>query len=92
MTAVRGTAAQRREGDAARLLMVVAYRAGGTGVALGYAMYLLQAAVLNGRLYFSGESRTRARLWGSLVGNGVLAIIVIFIAFWALADAGLGPF
>lgn len=59
---------------------------------LGYAMYLLQAALLNGRRYFSGQSRTAARLWGSLVGNGVLAVLVIVIAFWALSDAGLGPF
>lgn len=61
-------------------------------VVLGYAMYLLQAALLNGRRYFSGQSRTPARLWGSLVGNGVLAIMVVVVAFWALSDAGLGPF
>ncbi len=59
---------------------------------LGYAMYLLQAALLNGRRYFSGESRTPARLWGSFVGNAVLCIMVGTIAFWALADAGIGPF
>jgi hypothetical protein len=59
---------------------------------LGYAMYLLQAALLNGRRYFSGQSRTAARLWGSLVGSGALAVLVIVIAFWALSDAGLGPF
>ena len=40
-------------------------------VVLGYAMYLLQAALLNGRRYFSGQSRTTARLWGSFIGNGV---------------------
>jgi hypothetical protein len=61
-------------------------------VVLGYALYLLQAALLNGRRYFSGQSRTAARLWGSLVGNGALAVLVIVIAFWALSDAGLGPF
>ncbi len=59
---------------------------------LGYALYLLQAALLNGRRYFGGQSRTAARLWGSLVGNGALAVLAIVIAFWALADAGLGPF
>ena len=61
-------------------------------VVLGYAMYLLQAALLNGRRYFSGQSRTTARLWGSFIGNGVLAVMVGVIAFWALSDAGLGPF
>ena len=61
-------------------------------VVLGYAMYLLQAALLNGRRYFSGQSRTPARLWGSFAGNGVLAILVGVIAFWALSEAGLGPF
>jgi hypothetical protein len=61
-------------------------------VVLGYAMYLLQAALLNGRRYFSGQSRTPARLWGSFVANGVLAVMVVVIAFWALSEAGLGPF
>jgi hypothetical protein len=61
-------------------------------VVLGYAMYLLQAALLNGRRYFSGKSRTTARLWGSFVGNAALAIMVGVVAFWALSDAGLGPF
>jgi hypothetical protein len=61
-------------------------------VVLGYAMYLLQAALLNGRRYFSGQSRTAARLWGSFVGNAALCIMVAVIAFWALSDAGLGPF
>ena len=61
-------------------------------VVLGYAMYLLQAALLNGRRYFSGQSRTAARLWGSFIGNSALAVMVGVIAFWALSDAGLGPF
>jgi hypothetical protein len=59
---------------------------------LGYAAYLLQAALLNGRRYFSGESRTPARLWGSFVANAALCILVAVIAFTALANAGLGPF
>jgi hypothetical protein len=61
-------------------------------VVLGYAMYLAQAALLNGRRYFSGESRTPARLWGSFVGAGAMCILVAVISFWALHDAGLGPF
>jgi len=61
-------------------------------VVLGYAMYLLQAALLNGRRYFSGQSRTTARLWGSFIGNAALAVMVAVVAFWALSDAGLGPF
>ncbi|HTP14663.1 MAG TPA: hypothetical protein VMK13_02375 [Streptosporangiaceae bacterium] len=59
---------------------------------LGYALYLLQAALLNGRRYFSGQSRTPARLWGSFVANAALCIMVGVIAFIALSDAALGPF
>lgn len=61
-------------------------------VCLAYAMYLIQAALLNGRRYFSGESRTPARLWGSFIGNAALCILVAVISFWALKGAGLGPF
>lgn len=61
-------------------------------VVLGYAVYLLQAALLNGRRYFSGESRRPARLWGSFVASAALCILVGVIAFTALANAGLGPF
>ena len=35
-------------------------------VVLGYAMYLLQAGLLNGRRYFSGESRTAGPSVGQL--------------------------
>ena len=59
---------------------------------LGYACYLLQAAVLNGRRYFGGQSRTPARLWGSSVANAELRIMVGVIAFIALSDAALRPF
>jgi hypothetical protein len=61
-------------------------------VVLGYVMYLAQAALLNGRRYFSGESRTPARLWGSFVGSGAMCIMFAVISFWALKGAGLGPF
>jgi hypothetical protein len=61
-------------------------------VVLGYALYLAQAGLLNGRRYFSGQSRTPARLWGSFIGNTALAVMVAVVAFWALSDAGLGPF
>jgi hypothetical protein len=61
-------------------------------VALAYAMYLAQAALLNGRRYFSGESRKPARLWGSFVANGVMCILIAVISFQALSGAGLGPF
>ncbi len=59
---------------------------------LGYALYLLQAALLNGHRYFSGQSRTPARLWGSFAANAALSIVVGVIAFIALRDAALGPF
>lgn len=66
--------------------------AGLLAVALAYAMYLAQAALLNGRRYFSGESRKPARLWGSFVGSGALCILVVVISFQALSGVGLGPF
>ena len=75
------------------LAVVFDWGVGAMAVAvLGYALYLLQAALLNGRRYFSGQSRTPARLWGSFVGNGALAVLVVVITFWALSEAGLGPF
>ena len=58
---------------------------------LGYALYLLQAALLNGRRYFSGQSRTPARLWGSCVANAALCIMAAVVVFIALSDAALGP-
>ena len=61
-------------------------------VVLAYVMYLIQAAALNGRRYFSGESRTAARLWGSFVGSGAMCILLAVITFQALSEAGLGPF
>ena len=61
-------------------------------VVLAYVMYLLQAALLNGRRYFSGESRKASRLWGSFVGSGAMCILLAVISFWALSEAGLGPF
>ena len=59
-------------------------------VVLGCAMYLLQAGLLNGRRYFSGQSRTPARLRGSFIGNSALAVMVGVVAFWALSDAASG--
>jgi hypothetical protein len=59
---------------------------------LGYAFYLLQAAILNGHRYFSGQSRTPTRLWGSSVASAALCIMVGVIAFIALSDAALRPF
>lgn len=56
-------------------------------VVLAYAFYLLQAAILHGWRYFSGESRTPARLWGSFVGLGVLSIMVIIVCVIAVANA-----
>jgi hypothetical protein len=58
---------------------------------LGYALYLLQAALLNGRRYFSGQSRTPARLWGSCVANAALCVMAAVVVSIALSDAALGP-
>lgn len=56
-------------------------------VVLAYTFYLLQAAVLQGWRYFSGQSRTPARLWGSFVGLSVLCVMVIVAASIAIANA-----
>lgn len=56
-------------------------------VVLAYAFYLLQAAVLHGWRYFSGQSRTPARLWGSFVGLTALCVMVIVAASLAIAGA-----
>lgn len=59
---------------------------------LCYAIYLLQAAGLHGWRYFSGQSRTPARLWGSFVGTGAVSVMVVVIVAMALSDQGLRPF
>ena len=64
-------------GSDSLLAVVFDWRVAAMAVAvLGYACYLLQAAVLNGRRYFGGQSRTPARLWGSSVANADLRIMV----------------
>jgi hypothetical protein len=61
-------------------------------VCLAYVTYLLQAALLNGRRYFSGLSRSPRLLWGSLVGGGTMCVLIAVVSFWALKGAGLEPF
>lgn len=61
-------------------------------VVLVYVMYLLQAALLNGRRYFSGLSHSPRLLWGSLIGSGAMSILIAVVTFWALKESGLGPF
>ena len=56
-------------------------------VVLAYAFYLLQAAVLHGWRYFSGQSRTPARLWGSFVGLAAMSVMVIVVCAIAVANA-----
>jgi hypothetical protein len=56
-------------------------------VVLAYAFYLLQAAILHGWRYFSGQSRTPARLWGSFVGLTAMCVMVIVVCVIALGQA-----
>jgi hypothetical protein len=58
---------------------------------LGYTLYLLQAAILHGYRYLSGQGRTPARLWGSFAANAALCILVSIIAVTALRDAAVKP-
>ena len=56
-------------------------------VVLAYTTYLLQASLLHGWRYFSGQSRTPARLWGSFVGLTAMCVMVIFVVVVALGQA-----
>jgi hypothetical protein len=57
-------------------------------VVLVYAVYLLQAAILHGWRYFSGEGRTPVRLWGSFIGLGAMSVMVIVVCGVAITGAG----
>ena len=81
-------------GFAVACLMAVVFGWGVAAMAatvLGYTLYLLQAAILHGYRYFSGQSRTPARLWGSFGANALLCILVTIIAVIALRDAAVMP-
>jgi hypothetical protein len=53
-------------------------------VLLGYAMYLLQAAVLHGYRYFTDGRKSQARLWRSCVSTFLYAGMMAFFSLWGL--------
>jgi hypothetical protein len=53
-------------------------------ILLGYAIYLLQAAILHGYRYFTDEKRSPARLWRSFLATLLFAGMMSFFAIYAL--------
>jgi hypothetical protein len=53
-------------------------------VLLGFALYLLQAAMLHTYRYFTDEKRSAARLWRAVVLTFVIAGMMAFFAVFAL--------
>ncbi|MEI6727023.1 MAG: DUF6790 family protein [Actinomycetes bacterium] len=51
---------------------------------LGFALYLLQAAILHGYRYFTDEERSPARLWRSFLLTLLVAAMMTFLALYAL--------
>jgi len=49
-------------------------------VLLGYSFYLFQAAMLHGYRYFTGEGRSPARLWRSVLATLLYAGMMAFFA------------
>ncbi|MFZ4481421.1 MAG: DUF6790 family protein [Rhodoferax sp.] len=54
---------------------------------LGYAVYLMQAALLHGYQYFKGDSKSAEKLWRVVIGTASFAAMMLFFALFAL----LGP-
>lgn len=53
-------------------------------VLLGYAVYLLQAAILHGYRYFTDKEKSAARLWRSFLSTLLYALMMSFFALSAL--------
>ena len=53
-------------------------------ILLGYALYLVQAALLHGFRYFTDAVRSPARLWRSTIATLLYAGMMIFFALYAL--------
>ena len=54
-----------------------------SAVVLAYALYLAQAAALNGYRYATDTPRSAARLWRSTILTGAFAALMLFFAFAA---------
>ena len=55
-------------------------------ILLGYAIYLLQAAILHGYRYFTDEKKSPARLWRSFISTLLFAGMMLFFAIYAIAQ------
>ena len=50
---------------------------------LGYALYLAQAAALHLYRYLTDENRSAARLWRSVIGTSLFAVLMLVFAYRA---------
>lgn len=55
-----------------------------TIVLFGYAIYLLQAAILHGYRYFTDTKKSPARLWRSCISTLVYAGMLMFFALYSM--------
>lgn len=51
---------------------------------LGYAVYLMQAALLHGYQYFTSDAKSADKLWRIVIGTGSFAAMMLFFAVYAL--------
>lgn len=51
---------------------------------LGYAIYLMQTALLHGYQYFSGNNRSPEKLWRVVIGTGSFSAVMMFFPINAL--------
>ena len=51
---------------------------------LGYAAYLMQAALLHGYQYFSSDDKSAEKLWRIVIGTGSFAAMMLFFSIHAL--------
>lgn len=56
-----------------------------TVVLFGYAIYLLQAAILHGYRYFTDTKRSPARLWRSCISTLVYAGMLMYFAVYSFS-------
>ncbi len=55
-------------------------------VLIGYAVYLIQAAILHGYRYFTDEKKSPARLWRSFLATLLYAGMMLFFAIFGLVN------
>lgn len=57
-------------------------------VTAGFAVYLLQAAILHGYRYYTDSERSAARLWRSTILTALFSAMMLFFAISSLVGGG----